>query len=77
MAPIVYAVEYNSAEVVFHYSLTSILLFYLNIHLKLTQHKYPCPEKMLQTLKLLVFDLVSKIYVVCGIWKHTFAKFLP
>ena len=56
-----------SGEVVFHYSLSSILLFYLNIHPKLTQHKDPCLEKMLQTLKLLVFDLASKIYVVCGI----------
>ena len=59
-----YAVEYNSAEVVFHYLLSSILLFYLNIHPKLTQHKDTCLKKMLQTLKLLVFDLVFKVYVV-------------
>ena len=38
MAPFVYVVEYNSAEFVFHYSLWFILLFYLNIHPKLTQH---------------------------------------
>ena len=60
-------VKCNSAEVVFHYLLSSILLFYLNINLKLTQHKDPCLEKRLETLKMLVFDLVSKIYVVCRI----------
>ena len=76
MALLVYVVEYNSAEVVIHYSLSSILLLYVNIHPKETGHKDPCHQKMLQTLKLLVFDLVSKIYVVCGIiWKHTFANF--
>ena len=67
MAPLFYVVEYNSAEAVFHYSLSSILLFYLNIHLKLTQYEDPCLEKMVQALKLLVFDHVFKIYAVCGI----------
>ena len=66
MALFVYVVECNSAEVVFHYSLSSILPFYLNIHPKLTQQKDPCLEKMPQTLRLLVFGIVAKIYVVCG-----------
>lgn len=68
MAPLVYVVEYNAAEVVFHYSPSSIVLFYSNIHQKLTQYKGP--KKMLHIIKLLVCSLISKIYVVYGIWKH-------
>lgn len=70
MAPLVYVVEYNAAEVVFHYSPSSIVLFYSIIHQKLTQYKGP--KKMLHIIKLLVCicSLIFKIYVVYGIWKH-------
>ena len=64
MAPLASMADYNSTEVVFHYTISSILLIYLNTDPKLTQHKDLCLEKMLQTLKLLVFDVVSNIYVV-------------
>ena len=64
MAPLASVAEYNSAEIVFHYTISSILLFYLNIDPKRTQQKDLCLEKMLQTLQLLVFDLVTNIYVV-------------
>ena len=63
MTPLVYVVEYSSAEVVFRYLLSFIFLFYLNIYPKL--HNNTCLEEILQTLKLLVFGLVPQIYVVC------------